>query len=105
MIHAIKEFQPNNRDGHISYCRCKAAICVEECIRNIYISSWVWNIGTNTCRNRIYDNIGAVEPIFLGDVNVCSNLDVVGVSSGRIVNDAIHKVAQVNCISQSQWPR
>jgi hypothetical protein len=39
------------------------------------------------------------------DVDICLDLDIVGVCSGGIAAGAIHEIPHVNSVDQSGWPR
>jgi hypothetical protein len=73
--------------------RCEATIRVEESVGHVQMSIRLSDKGANARLNRIHDDIGAIESAFLEDVDVCLNLDAVGVCSGSIIDDTIHEVA------------
>ncbi len=74
------------------YSHREAAICVEESVGNIEISFRLGDVGANARMNRFYNDIRTVESIFLEDVDIRLNLDVVSICSGRIADDAIHEI-------------
>ena len=84
-------------------CR-EAAICVKESVGNVEISFRLGDVGADARMNRLYDDIRTVESIFLEDVDIHLDLDIAGVCSGGIADDAIHEIPQVNSADQSRWP-
>ena len=51
-------------------------------------------IGMNAGANRLCDNIGTAEAVFLEDIDVCLDFDVIrSVFSSRVICNSVNKIA------------